>query len=1161
MASSITPQFLGPDGVLRTEFTFSTTIGSRFFTGTVDASTVDMEVSIRGDAFTRDPDLIVFDGTSWTIPNPDVYPDGLDLVVGDNVILVRAITTLGSVSSPATVTARLIQQSDIGVVALAPTNISVEQLDGNVRVTADGPDDTDFRGINLYASLFEGGGTTGYIRVNIETVASGTTTEETDDVGTIESESDVLTNPDGSHAADPMFAAYSGRQEDQDGLSLQADFTERLEIPENASRLRTTIALQSIRLVTRYSFDHSRTATRTSDPATVSVGAFAAAPSSDPLYYVVSAVYFDPTSLVEFESAFSAEVVGHPLTVSTAIGTFPVVTRQDIVRGTIQAIFRSNPQVKVEPGAYERDTFIDPFSSEAERLRFIIDFLHRARTFAGLLSVDDPAGTGTSVPVATSTYKLALKRAFSLTKDSDVQAVIDRAFEALAGNYGVFRRTGRFAQGEVTFFTTVRPTRTIPIPLGTTVSGGSVSFRVTGGTSIPLDQLASFFDPVSGRYQVTVSVKASVAGSAGNVATGQVRKVVSGVTGLSVVNFGDMFGGDDEETNLQLAERAENALASVDSGTARGYLQTAADVPGVVRARVVPAGDPLMMRDLDSAGVHRGGKVDVWLQGENLATVTDSFAFAFDVAKDVHFVIIGDPLDLTFRAIDTSLSAGTPIVEMLDDTASGLGLRNATTGEYFDLTNVEIVSFDIIRLSTAVVQPAVTLSDVVFGDYRRQKGNTFTLTRQPVRAVVSVAGTLSGLLPTTAYALVHPDDPLLLGRSTLARDYLRITPVSDGSGGFIPAGGSVVVTDEVHVLIGEYQEYLDSLGADPLTIVVKSEDGLTTYRGPNDPSGFSDYTVIEGDETTPVSIRRVTSGDIASGDTVLISYEHDENFTVTYTTNVIVRVTQQAINVRRHVTADVLAKEAVQVPVSLAGTLVLVRGAQQDTVDSQVRTNLANLFAGFRLGTPLRQSDTVSVIESTTGISFVEIPLTKMVRASGSTVVREALTTGQTGDTTYVAAWSTPTVSVWLIEDELSAATTDGGGPDNEFRSVFQDDIALVLITASPATALHVSGRTFIIGSAGIVLPGISDDATLIAQGYTTPAEITARREEITANRVLVSMAVDDPPTNHGYAVTYIVGVDSGVKNLVPSGAEYLTLNTSGGADLDLTYDEDREGV
>lgn len=1155
MATSITPQVLGPDGVLRDSLLFTTNVVSRFFTGTIDASTADMAVSIRGNAYTSDSDYIMFDGTTWILPNPEVFPDGLDLDVGLNEILVRAITTTGNVSSPASILVTLLQASDVGVVAEVPTNISVDQLDGKVKITVDAPSDTtNFRGINFYASLYEAGGSSGYTRVNIETVDDGTTTEETTTLGTLEVEADVATNPDGSPAADPLYALYTGTQVDSDEVLIQSDFSEKIAVPETATKLRSTVTLDSVRQITRYSFTHSRTGTATSDPPTVNVSAFAAIPTTDPLYYVITAVYYDSTTLTEIESSFSAEVVGHPLTISTTVGTFPVVTRQQIVRNTIEAIFRSNPQVKVEPGSVLRDTFIDPFASEAERLRFIVDFLHRAQSFSGLLAVDDPANTGDSSPVGTTAYKLALKKAFGLTTDTDTQAVIDRAFESLAANYGIFRRPGRFARGEVTFYTTKRPTRTIPIPLGTVVSGGSSQFKTTVAKSIPFADLARYYDPTTGRYSVTISVQATTVGTTGNVAAGQVRKVVSGVTGLSVVNSGNMFGGDDQETNKELAERAMNALASVDSGTARGYLQTAADVPGVVQAMVVPAGDSLMMRDIDSAGVHRGGKVDIWVQGENMATVTDTFAFARDEALDVHFVVLGDPSDLLFQAVDSSLSNSLPIVDMLDNSTLGLGLRNVTTGEFFELTGYTLTSYNTIQLDTSLVQPTVTLTDVVLGDYRRRTGNTFIFPRQPVREILTVTGTASGELPTTAYSLVHPNDPLGDGLSELAGDYISITPVDDGSGGLIPAGGSVSVSDESHVLVGEYPEYLDNLGVDQLTLVVTSEDGLTTYRGPDDSSGISDYTVVDGDETTPVAIKRISTGDIPSGATVLISYEHDENFTVEYTTNIIVSVVQEAVDVKRHVTADVLVKEAVEVPVDISATVILVQGAEQSTVDTAIRTNLANYFNGFRLGDPVRQSDMVAVIEGTTGVSYVEVPLTTMIRQEGSTVVRESISTGQAGDSTYIAAWSSPIVSVWLIEATLDNATTDGGGVSTDFRGVFEDDMALTLLTASPGTALKAAtGRTFIIGSEGWSIQGYSDDATLIAEGYTTADEITAQRIVLTANRVLVSTSVDDAPTNHSYSVTYIVGTDSGAKNITTSKAEYLILGN-----IEFTFDEDR---
>lgn len=1157
--ATLTPQVTGPDGIARETLVFSTAQGSRFFSGTTDVNTVDMEVSIRGSGFSNDPDLIVFEGTAWRVPNPEVFPDGLDLLPGNNTILVRAVMASGAVSSPVTIRVMLVQESDIGVVAAPPTNVTVTQLDGSVRITVEEPTDTTgFQGFNFYAAMDAGGGNTGYRRINLEMIADSTTTEDLSSLASFEVDSDVVLTPNGDPIVDPLMFRILGQQEDEDEVVIQVDLDEVTEIPETTREIRTTISLEAVRQIQIYQFNHARSAGPTSTPPTLSSGAFASMSLEDVLYYVVTGVYFDPIANLEFESVFSQEVVGRPLRVTATIGTMPTVSRHRIIRDYITSVFRSNPQLKVEEGSALRDTVIDPFSSEAERLRFIFDFLHRARSPTQLLIIDDPTGTGESASVATTPYKLALKKAFFLTNNSDVQAMIDAAFEAYASNFGIFRRAGRSSQGEVTFYTSTRPVRTIQLPLGTTVSGGSQTFRTTRAASIPLNQLASYYDPVSGRYQVNVPVKAGVVGSAGNVGAGQIRRVTSTISGISVLNSAAMFGGDDEETNRQLIERARNRLASVDSGTVRGYLQTAADVPGVIKANVVGAGDPLMQRDLDSLGTHRGGKVDIWVMGENIATVTDTFAFTFEIAQDIQFVLISDPADLQFRAIDPKLSLSNPLVEMLDFPTAGYEFKNASTGMLFDLTGVTILGYDSIQLDTSIPQPSVDLTDVVIGAYRRRVGSTFVFPRQPVSSVSSVVGVVSGTLPSTAFALNHPDPPLEKGRSSLAADYLSIMAYTDDDGNQVPSGDLITVLNESHVFLGDYVEYVDSLGAVFLTIVVTDSTGTITYKGPNDPSGDPDYTIVLGDQTTPLALKRVSGGDITSGQTVLVSYSHDENFTATYRTNLVISVAQAAVEAQRHATADVIVKEALPIPLDLQATVVLNKGSSQSDVDPVLRTNLTNFITNLQLGDPVRQSDIIDVIERTAGVSYVVVPLTKMVRGAGSSVIREDLTTDLSSEVIQLSGISTDSVLVWLIQDALLAATTNAGGDITDFRGVFQDDIEMTLLDATALlSSLNLAtDQAYIIGSEGASILGYSDDATLIAEGFTDSTKRAAERVRLTANRILVSTLPSDSPINHEYAVTYTVGEDTGAKNIDPGAAEYIAVPTDT-TDWLFTYDED----
>lgn len=1149
------PKIFGPDGVLRESVAFSTSVQARFFTGTIPEDSVDVQVSLNGAGFSSDGNLILWGDGTWTVPNPNTEPDGLSLLDGDNTVAVRAILPTGSTTPSATGLARLISSSDVGVVAYAPTNISVEQKNSSVLLSGESSTTQFFRGLNYYASLYAGGGATGYIRINVNTVTEGEIQEEETSFGEVYVDALVPVDGNGVPLADPLYVRLKQDQEDSDEQVLQVDLDQTWEVPESTRKIRLSGTLSSVRQVVLYSFDHHRNFGPTSLISTVGVGSFAALPNSSPLYYVLTAVYYDSVQNIEYESAYSEEVVGHPTQINTALVSIPSPARQAIVQSFISSIFRSNPQIRVEAGSVLRDVVIDPFSSESERIRFVLDFYQRARTPALLLQIDDPNFTGASVPVSSSPYKQALQASLYLDSATTVQNLIDSSFEAYASNFGITRRSGVAAGGEILFYTTRRPTQSIVIPLGTVVTGGGFSYSTTRASGIYFDRLASFYDPVSGRFQIRVPVRANTSGSGGNVGAGQVRTLTSKLTGsVSVTNPAAMFGGKDLESNLDLTIRVQNSLASVDSGTARGYLQTAADVPGVIQARVVSAGGSLMLRDLEN-GVHRGGKVDIWIQGENLSTVTDAFSFTFSVAQDIQFEILGLPSDLKFRALDANLSAENPIIQMLDDAAAGYEFKNATTGDVFDLTGVTILSYNTIQLDLSLIQPALSLSDVVLGSYRRRSGNQFVFPRQPVSGISSVVGEVSGTLDPEYTLLVHPESPLLYGRSGEAGDYLSVTQYTDTDGNLVPSGETLIVTEEAHVLTGSYPEYLDNLGANYFTLKVYNSTRTILYKGPYDPSGDPDYTITLGTQTTALSITRTTTGNITNGELVSVDYEHDENFTVTYTTNQVVSVTQEAVNEKKHATADVLVKEAIPVPVDLEATVVFIRGREFSNVNSAIRTSLANFFGNFRLGEPVRQSDVIRTIENTGGVSYVVVPLTKMLPSVGTLISREDISTDTAAESSQLSAYSSNKYLAYLLTQPLQFATTNGGGQEGEFRGVFQDDVEMALLPASYAlTALgNSAGQAYIVGNEGLVIPGYSDDATIISEGYTTSAMIEARRLELTANHVLVSVPVGKSPTDYLYWVSYVVASGTGTEDIDPNDCQYVT-----GGEITLTLDEDR---
>lgn len=1157
------PMFEGPDAVLREEYTFSTTLDTRHFSGTMDADTVDMQVSIRGAAFTSDPDLIAFEGNTFAVPNPSAFPDGVQLLAGDNDIQVKAVFSNGTVSRPSRITARLVQDRDLGIPLNEPTGVFVERFNEAVKITVDGLESEGVIGYHFYASTQPGGGTEGYSRINPSLVISGETIEELTELGELTVDANTAVSNDGSPAADPLFMVYQATQEDKNDNLIQTDFNQALEVPENTTRVRSTITVESVRSITRYSFVHNRLASfnSASNPA-IPNAAFNAIPKTDPLYYVITAVYFIDGN--EFESAFSPELSGSPLELAPNVGTLPAVSRQSIVRDTVLSIFRAQPQIDVKPGSVLRDTFIDPFSTEAERQRFIIDFLHRAGSFATLLPIDDPTLSGVSVPVAQSDYKIALKQAFFLESNDSVQQLIDNTFDKLASNYSKTRRAGRRARGSVTIYTRSRPTTSIRFGIGTRVVIGGIGYRLTSSVSITSSGAGSFFNPVTGRYSATAFVQAEDVGLGGNLAPGQGGTVAGAPVGVEVTNDSAIFGGLNEESNRDLAARAMNALSSVDSGTLQGYVQRAVDVPGVEQVNVVDAGHPLMQRDRNESGRHIGGKVDIWLRGENLSTVTDNFAFSFESKIGVQFEPVGDPKDLRLRAVDTALSKDNPIIEMLDFPSFGIELVNETQGFAFDLTNAEVVAFNIIQLDTALNDPtSLTLLDVVKGSYRYRTSNRHTFTRQPVREVGTLTGEVSGELDEGIYALFEAADPLALGRSTEAGDYVQVVEPLTDTGDTIPSGTPIEIVDEQHVIL-DGVEYVNRLGANPYSLVVKDETGAVTYTGPF-ASLSPDYTIVSGGPTTPLGIQVTSGSPISEGQTLLISYKHDENFTVGYTTNALVALTANAIDPKRHITADVIAKEAVDVPVNISATVVLenasLRQTSVDTVDGAIRTALSRYFGALVLGEPVRQADVLGVIEDVTGVAYPVVPLTKMAKGDGALVVRESITTTQSADVFAVEQWNNQsgTVNVWLLKNPLEATTLDSGGRETKFRGVFVDEELLENKVVSPningAPIVNGVGAAFIIGNQGLEIPGFSDDATLKAAfPFASDVEIVGKRKELTQNRILVSMAKEDTPLNHQYTVTYQVQGDTGVKNIEPGPTEYLVIG-----EVDLTFDEDTD--
>jgi hypothetical protein len=1125
------PQLKLRDGTGTQALVLSTNRDSIVLVGTADVNTVDVQVSQNGGPFLSDPSLVKFDLPNFTVPNLTNYPTGIPLEPGVNTFLIRTIDIVGSVSAPASATiTRVPAEANPFQI---PTGIKLRRQRDAVQILAANPLPSisfaqqeavpgEFVGINVYAATAAGGGTTGYFKVN-ESIITQTSANFDETVENLASESTTWSN------TNQAFVRVQVTEEDSFGQKLATRLDQKYDVSALSNNLRFKSTVDDVSLTEYLAFTHRRGG----GPGIINSDQFANVIDAEPLYYVVTAVYYDVESATEIESSYSQEVVGQPLVIDTAIRDLPTRKQKNILVDFVLAIQRANAEISLLPGSTTRDVTIDPFSSEAERLWFILDFVHRSQSFLTLLQIDDANGDGISDPVASSAYKQAIKAALGIQQDIAVQALIDQQFDKLAGNLTTPRLPGRPAIGQVVFYTTSRPQFDIPIPAGSFVSSDadsalgipSVRFRVGGTFVMTAANADAYFNFDRKRYEITVDVTAESLGEDGNRPAGQIKSSPS-VAGLSVINLEATVFGTDRESNGDLAARAMLALQSVDTGTEGGYARTTVKQIGVLKSKIVKSGDPLMMRDYDDLRhKHIGGKVDVWVQGLRERQVSEKFAFTFASAENVVVSIVDLP-NLIFRVQDSRVTPTSPIIGLL-------ALQNNTTGEEYNVTGVTFPDYQTFKLVTTG-QPITLIDDIVAADYRFRVANKFFFSFQPVRRVVSVVGEVSGPLNSVeGYDLFKPDDPLLNGESTIAADYLSINQFNN-----IPTGNTIPVSDETHVLIGFVEEPLLFIGVDKQTLRVFSADRLTEYDGPG--TLAPDFDIIEGTATTPVKIVRTASSAINSGATVSVDYVKDENFTVTYVINDILQELQRTLNIQRHATADVLVKQAIQNSVELETTVQLARGASKDRVDPLIRSSVSQELDKKLIGEDTAQGDIIHAIDATRGVDYPVVPFARMAYADGSRKLRETVLS------TYS---SLPSLSLggnlaYILKNPLQFPTTDGGGLKTEHRGVFQDDESMTL-SDDLFSVCNGPYRAYLIGRTGATIAGYTDTPTLVAEGFTTGDSQLVEYLRRSANRVILSLpggGNPDVPTNHKYAVSYVVRGDSGAKDMTASGVEFLDL-------------------
>jgi len=848
----------------------------------------------------------------------------------ENVFNFVAVNSFGISSVPTTLVITFTTPDSLSLVLQQPTAIRAERFRDRVKISVKENTEPEVIGYNFYYSTVPAGGDEGYKKLNVEYIQI------------------------------------------PDNFVEETTVLNQNVVEDGNNRVTTTT--ESITQIFRYAINFF-----VSEHPEDSVLPTASR------YFVVTAIGYDELTKELVESPYSAEIASAIVKFDTSIRDLVPRKMSDILVTAIERIRSVNDQIDLQTGSEIRDTSLDPSAKEIERVYVLLDFMHRSQSFLTLIQIEDENEDGVEDTVSESEYKQVLKDALYADTDEEVQQLVDDAFTKLAGNTNTFRKEATESLVTLTFYTTSAPTQDLVINKGAVVSSvadldsGEVAqqFETLSQVTLTKANAGAFYDTLNGWYAVTVPARALVAGDAGNVGAGKIKLVNSGVPSqFKVTNQTSATFGTDQEGNLSLARRAMLAYISVDTGTPGGYLSKALAVNNVLNAKIISAGHPYMMRDWDEVRLkHIFGKVDSYLLGEVIEQVTEVFPFRYKkiggspTSPAEHFTVLSP---FVVQSINTDVDAQHPIFRVSS-------IRNVTRNAEYDLTDL-IIDVDTLYIDSVVnAGIGMALTDVISVVYEYRSDLIYIPLTQPIKDVVSLTGDASGpLIENMNYTLYQLEDPLLLGRSNGASDYIHIK-FADGK----PSGDLVHIVDEDLVLVSTTSHALKNQGVDTSGIVIKSADSLTIYML------NIDYKVSEDGVNTFIS--RVSSGIIEDGELVKVSYTHGENLTLVYTANSVIRDVAEVYKTQKHLTADVVAKEVQQTHFDMMATIVLRRNADQSKVDARIKTLLSRYVENMQIGHSIYQSDVIGVIELVDGVSHVVMPLLSMHRTDGSLINREQI--------------------------------------------------------------------------------------------------------------------------------------------------------------------------
>lgn len=513
--------------------------------------------------------------------------------------------------------------------------------------------------------------------------------------------------------------------------------------------------------------------------------------------------------------------------------------------------------------------------------------------------------------------------------------------DRLARNFFIRRKDATHASGKLRFYIgPVKPMNDIYLPLGSTVATpGDSSIESTEYiTSASVDIVAAdestySLDPTNGLYYVDVDATSAEPGSKYNVDTGVITVLgdAADTELISVTNPFPFTGGSDAENDMSLQMRVSMAISGVNIGTKDGYSSFMLKQSEVKDVMIVGAGDELMERDNKE-----GGMVDIYVRAENLE-------------ENIQLLNV--------------------------DEAYVYGNGDKAAYENIELEKQPVLTVDKIigRIPNDASEIGYDEKHYINASNYKQENGTNLYYRDVIWS--------SSIIPTEDLG----EEELLQAE---AINFIN-TQLNDFDYSKRLANIRYDIRwDLISDIDGEYVEnnFYTRFYSDGLIYLITTKENLNNpYIGGRHFVKRNNVLYERAYVTPDFEVEKDTSHyskSFKAKDTIRWLKENpDANLPITgetlyinYSSNSIIETLQERLDVKRILTADVLIKQATEVPVEIKIQVVPEYGYSKNSIKNMIIDNISSYINDInKMGGSLDRSDVVYLARGTDGVEAVNI--------------------------------------------------------------------------------------------------------------------------------------------------------------------------------------------